>query len=170
MSHSNFKTDKLQIESLVDFVNSTQGLRLRISDSATGYIIQDVDKKMFRFLFNDVLEVLKRKDSDGKSFLQINFLNNKKVLVTDSLIGFKPEVILGLDMTKIPKVVTTPDLQSVYEAIEESMSTEGHSPELEILKKVYVSILGGAEQAGFSLESEKSWINRLMASRIIASA
>ena len=66
----------------------------------------------------------------------MNFQNSYKVLLTDNLIGFKPQETLGLDMTRIPKVVTTPDLFSVYEAIEESLGSDTQDHEVEILKKV----------------------------------
>ena len=38
-------------------------------------------------------------------------------------------------MAKIPKVVTTPDLLSVFEAIEESVSSDTPEHEIESLKK-----------------------------------
>jgi hypothetical protein len=86
-------------------------------------------------------------------------------------VGFKPTETFGLDMAKIPKVVTTPDLMSVFEAIEESMSSDiQNEHELEILKKVYQSILQGGELAGFDLKFERNWLSRLLASRIKASA
>ena len=41
--------------------------------------------------------------------------------------GFKPVEIVGLDMSRIPKVVTTPDLVSVFEAIEDAGVEEGRA-------------------------------------------
>lgn len=78
------------------------------------------------------------------------------MLLTDSLIGFKPTETVGLDMSRLPKVVTTPDLKSVYDAIEDSLSADViQSAEVEILKKVYLSILLGAENIGFNLSEER---------------
>lgn len=134
-------------------------------------ITQSVDAKVFSFQPNEVVEVLQRADSDGKAFLQVNFKSNLKVLLTENLVGFKPAEIIGLDMSRIPKVVTTPDLKSVFEAVEESLGAEaGLDHEAEILKRVYQAILTGAEKVGFELVSERVWFNRLAASRLQASA
>ena len=85
--------------------------------------------------------------------------------------GFKPLETSGLDMGKIPKVVTTPDLISVFEAIEDSMSSDATPDhEVEILKKVFLAILQGGELAGFNLEFERRWMTRLVPSKIRASA
>jgi hypothetical protein len=133
-------------------------------------ITQESDGKIFRFDSLDLVEVLKRADSDRKPFVQINFHGSKKVLLTETLVGFKPKETLGLDMTRIPKVVTTPDLVSVYDAIEESLASEVHDHEVEILKKVYMAILDGGHLVGFDLGIEKDWLARLLASRAKASA
>jgi hypothetical protein len=103
-----------------------------------------------------------REDVEGRKFLQVNYHSGLKVLITDTLVGFKPAEIAGLDMGRIPKVVTTPDLLSVFEAIEEGV---GVDPEIETLKKVFFSILLGAESVGFELSNEKKWITRLIASK-----
>jgi len=92
----------------------------------------------------------------------VNFINGKKLLLTEKLIGFKPATTLNLDMTKLPKVVTTPDLISVVEAIEESFSDENsHPEEVKVLEKVYDAVLRGAEDIGFSLPNERTWIKML---------
>ena len=92
-------------------------------------------------------------------------------MLTDALVGFKPENVFGLDMSKLPRVVTTPDLISVLEAIEEGLSGDlPQDHEIEILKRVYQSILSGAELAGFELEFERNWIGRLAPTRFRASA
>jgi hypothetical protein len=68
-------------------------------------------------------------------------------------------------------VVTTPDLVSVFEAIEESLGADnGADQETEILKKVYLAIVTGGEKVGFDLEVERQWLNRLLASKFRASA
>jgi hypothetical protein len=86
-------------------------------------------------------------------------------------VGFKPFEVTGLDMSKIPRVVTTPDLMSVFEAIEESLSSEdGIDMELDILRKVYQSILIGGEMAGFDLKFERKWMDRLYSVKFQASA
>lgn len=71
----------------------------------------------------------------------------------------------GLDLNKLPKVVTTPDLISVLEAIEESFAASDFTgKETEMLKKAYFSIIRGAEQIGFTMNPEKEWLIRLIAS------
>ena len=135
------------------------------------HIKQQVDGKVFQFRSDELSEVVSRFDSDGKSFIQVNFNSGLKVLLTDSLVGFKPEQVFGLDMSKLPRVVTTPDLVSVLEAIEESLSGDlPQDSEIEVLKRVYQAILAGAETAGFELSFEKNWINRLAPTRYRASA
>ena len=92
----------------------------------------------------------------------MNFQSGKKILLTQNLIGFKPAPSRGLDLTKLPKVVTTPDLLSVVEAIEDSISTMPTQPEeLDVLKKVFDSVLRGAEAVGFDTTSERVWMQSL---------
>lgn len=170
MSSSNKnKSTTTDLDSILNYVDSSRGLAARISEGGSVQIHQELDGKIFRFNSHDVSEILHRTDADGKPFIQLNFKRGHKVLFTDTLIGFKPVETLGLDVTRIPKVVTTPDLLSVFEAIEEAMGAEaGGENEVEILKKVYFSILAGAEQVGFDLAFERKWLNRLIASRASA--
>ena len=91
-------------------------------------------------------------------------------MLTDNLVGFKPSETWGLDMSRIPKVVTTPDLHSVLDAIEDSLGSDQAESEVEILKKVYYSILTGAEKIGFELPFERRCLERLMATKMRASA
>ncbi len=171
MSNSKTKSTYVNTDSILNFVDSSKGLKVRMVDAGKISITQVVDSKVFTFQPLDVVEVLERSDADGKPFLQVNFKNNIKVLLTDNLVGFKPAEILGLDVSRIPKVVTTPDLKSVFEAVEESLGADlGLDHEAEILKKVYQAILLGAERAGFDLPQERAWFNRLAASRVLASA
>lgn len=123
MSHSKSKSTNNDLEAILTFVDRSQGLRARVSEMGKISITQESDGKIFRFDSLDLVEVLKRADSDRKPFVQINFHGSKKVLLTETLVGFKPKETLGLDMTRIPKVVTTPDLVSVYDAIEESLAS-----------------------------------------------
>jgi hypothetical protein len=165
------KSTHLELDNILNFVDASKGLRARLNESGQVQIQQDVDGKVFSFNAKDVVDVFHRAGSDGKPFIQINFSSNAKVLLTESLVGFKPIEIVGLDMTRIPKVVTTPDLISVFDAIEEALSADnGVDHELEILKKVYTAILSGGEKVGFDLGVEKAWINRLLASKIMAAA
>lgn len=159
-----------KMDLILNYVDQTKGLHARLHESGAVELIQDLDKQTFYFVANQVIDVLDRVDSDGKAFLQVNFQNSLKVLITDSLIGFKPAEILGLDMNKLPKVVTTPDLVSVTEAIEDALDSENSGYELEVLKKVYCSILQGAEIVGFQLTEQRHWITRISASKVTAAA
>lgn len=158
------------VEGILSFIDKSKGLRIKISDVSRLSIIQETDDKIFTFDSHDIIEVLHRKDAENNPFVQLNFQSSHKVLLTDNLIGFKPQETLGLDMNRIPKVVTTPDLFSVYEAIEESLGSDTQDHEVEILKKVFLAILNGGERIGFDLSFERKWLGRLLASRTKASA
>lgn len=172
MSSSNkHKSTTTDLDSILNYVDSSRGLKAKVGEGGKVQIFQDLDGKIFTFSSQDIGEILNRMDADGKPFIQLNLKGGHKVLFTDTLIGFKPVETVGLDISRIPKVVTTPDLLSVFEAIEESMGAEsGVDNEVEILKKVYFSILSGGEQVGFDLSFERKWLNRLIASRSKACA
>jgi len=159
------------LEEILTFVEKSGGLSSNIKESGVIAIQQAIDGKIFRFNSLELIEVLQRVDADGKQFIQVNFQSGNKVLFTDSLVGFKPRETLGLDMTKIPRVVTTPDLVSVFEAIEDSLSSDSTPDhEVDILKKVFMAILHGGEFAGFDLAFERRWLARLVPSKFRASA
>lgn len=159
------------LEEILAFVDQSTGLTSKVHASGEIFIRQSIDGKLFKFKSDDLNEVLQRVDADGKQFIQINFQTGNKVLFTSTLVGFKPRETLGLDMAKIPKVVTTPDLVSVFEAIEDSMSSDSTpETEVEILKKVFAAILQGGESAGFDLAFERRWLSRLVPSKFRASA
>ena len=163
------RSTKENLESIIEFVDNAPGLSGNIKNGELT-IFQKTDGKTFSFSPAQLTEVLFRQDAEAHAFLQLNFRSGSKVLITDSLVGFKPHQTLGLDMSKLPKVVTTPDLKSVYEAIDEVLGSENIDHELEILKKVYLSILIGGEKVGFNLQTERRWLNRLLGSRVRASA
>jgi hypothetical protein len=165
LSNKAKSTEGIDVDLILSFVDSSKGLKAKISDSGRVRIQQDLDGKVFSYDPTDVIEVLHRADSEAKPFIQVNFRNNAKVLFTETLIGFKPLETLGLDMARIPKVVTTPDLVSVFEAIEEALGSDNSlEHEVEILKRVYTSIISGGEKVGFDLSTERGWLNRLLAS------
>lgn len=171
MSNSKAKSTASDLDHILNFVDSSKGLRAKINESGKVQVQQDLDAKIFCFTSSEVAEILHRTDSEGKPFLQLNFRNGNKVLLTETLVGFKPVETVGLDMSRIPKVVTTPDLVSVFEAIEESLGADtGQDNEVEILKKVYQAILSGGEKVGFELTFERKWFSRLVASKFKASA
>jgi hypothetical protein len=157
---------------LVDIVKSftanTTGL-VFIEQGDSIQIVQKADDKKISFLTSELSDVLTREDKEGKTFIQVNFKTGRKILLTDSLVGFKPESRVGLDLTRLPKVVTTPDLLSVFEAIEEILNSDTpNDSEVEVLREVYYSILSGGEAVGFDLQPEKVWLSRLTSKKASA--
>lgn len=151
-----------QVLQIRDFVAKSAGLRSRVKDGLNLHISQSTDGKSIAISISDLEEVIPRIDADGQVFLQVNFLSGKKILLTENLIGFKPAPSRGLDLGKLPKVVTTPDLLSVVEAIEDSItSTPNQADELDILKRVFDSVLRGAEAVGFDITPERLWMQSL---------
>jgi hypothetical protein len=145
-----------------DFVGKSGGLTLNKEFSGSFLIGQKGDAKQISMKLSELVDVLSRKDSEGKEFIQVNFTSGKKILLTDQLIGFKPFPIPDLDVSKLPKVVTTVDLLSVFEAIEDAVSSVTQkNDEADTLKKVFQAILMGGEDVGFDLTTERSWLRRL---------
>jgi len=158
------------LEEIVRFIGGSSGLKVT-SNTSIVEIYQLSDKRVLVLQLSDLELVLFREDQDGKPFLQINLHGNRKILLTDQLIGFKPKQTAGLDLKKLPRVVTTPDLVSVLEAVEEALSSaDVINLEAEMLKKAYIAIVTGAEIIGFRMDAEKEWIARLMASVKMKSA
>lgn len=162
MKRSPDVTETGYLKAITEYMETTQGLKCRVLDEATVEIHQTSDQKRIKFELEAVSEVLSRNDSDGNPFIQVNFKTGKKILLTSSLVGFKPAPVIGLDLGKLPKVVTTPDLISVFEAIEEAMTVKATIDELDTLKKVFNSILSGGELIGFDLSQERQWLWCLM--------
>lgn len=165
MSHApdaNSKSE--QVLQIREFISKSTGLRSRISEDDNLHILQCADGKAIKLAVDELEEVIQRIDSDGHMFLQVNFRSGKKILLTQNLIGFKPAPSRGLDLSKLPKVVTTPDLLSVVEAIEDSISAApipAPKDELDVLKRVFDSVLRGAEAVGFDTKPERIWMQSL---------
>lgn len=141
------------------YIERTTGLQSK-ADGQQLSIFQKIDGRSIRFAIQSVEEVLTRQDAEGNEFLQVNFIDGKKILITEKLVGFKPAETQGLDLRKLPKVVTTPDLVSVVEAIEESVNSHGYkSEEIDVLRRVFDSVLHGAEAVGFEVGAERNWLN-----------
>ena len=150
-------------ETIIQFVQTAKGFKLYFNNAGEEIsIYQNVDGKSLTFKLSDVEQILKRKDSKGDPFIQINFYGNKKIILTDRFIGFKPHPVKNLDMTKLPKVVTTPDLLNFIEVIEDSMyEMDVTAIEVRDIRKYFESVLLGAEKVGFDLICERVWIERL---------
>ncbi len=165
------ETTGSNIETIEDFLDKASGLELVSASEEKIKIYQKTDGKLLTLSPLNIEEILSRLDSADQPFLQVNFLNGKKLLLTEKLVGFKPAKTLNLDMAKLPKVVTTPDLISVVEAIEDSMSSgESHPDEVQVLERVYDAVLKGAEDIGFNLVNERTWIKMINNSKITPTA
>lgn len=150
------------------YIESSAGLKIRSSGGLKLELQQTVDQKLISIDFLEVGEVLKRFDAQNKDFLQINFSSGKKILVTDTLIGFKPIIPKGLTLDRLPKVVTTSDMVNVLEAIEETLMTATAQSEIDTLKRIFSAILGGAEAVGFECREEREWLRCIPLTRASA--
>lgn len=164
MVHSNNNGScEILLEKIFKYVDGTENLsfvKSHLSDYFT--IEQKVDSRRITVNKFDVEEVLSRVDEDGQEFLQVNFVSGKKILLTHKLVGFRPLTMFGLDMDKLPKVVTTPDIMNIFDAIQESLCHEDNSDEeLEVLRKVYDSVVCGGESVGFNLDEERALFARI---------
>lgn len=158
-----FGTGEKLLEQIFKYVDGSESLNCVECDLADYFVIeQKMDKRRITLNKFDVEEVLSRTDDDGQEFLQINFVSGKKILITKKLIGFRPLTMFGLDMEKLPKVVTTPDIMNIFDAIQESLCHDENSgEELEVLRKVYDSVVCGGESVGFDLNEERALFSRI---------
>ena len=156
------------VRNITDFISQSEGLDFSIDNKdSTFKIHQKFDKKSIEFQLTDVEDILKRTDSQTGDFLQINFLNGKKILLTDKYIGFSPAPCGSLDASKLPKVVTTPDLLSVIEAIESFLyGGDQYEENFEDVKLFFESISCGAESIGFNVIGERLWVEKLLCSKL----
>lgn len=164
MNNSNaFGTGEQLLEQIFKYVDSTESLSFVECDLTDYFVIeQKIDQRKITVNKFDVEEVLSRTDEDGQEFLQVNFVSGKKILLTKKLVGFRPLTMFGLDMDKLPKVVTTPDIMNIFDAIQESLCHEDNSwEELEVLRKVYDSVVCGGESVGFDLNEERALFARI---------
>ena len=166
------KTATESMDQILHFLESQSSFKFSMNDLDLE-ITQKEDLKFIRFKLEMIERVIERVDYDGSQFIQINFTSGLKLLVTRNLIGFKPYEVVGFDTSKIPKVVTTVDLSSITKAIED-MSDDTDSvdslTEMEVLRKVYQSILFGALAVGFEMRSEKDWFTNYLLHLAPASA
>lgn len=126
-------------------------------------ILQNNDKKQIFITTESIEKLLERKDQKGEIFLQINFKNGKKIILTEDFIGFAPADCVGLFGKKLPKVVTTADLLNVIDAIEGSVyGTEQYQESLSDVKLFFEAIAAGAESIGFDITGERLWVEKIV--------
>lgn len=165
MSSSDFgnTSSNSSLDEIIKFIAGAEGLKFAESDLEDYLTIRQIaDSREITINKFDLEEVLSRIDDEGKVFLQVNFFTGKKILITQNLVGFRPLTIFGLDMDKLPKVVTTPDIMNIFEAIQESMcNDDSTTEELSVLRKVYDAVVCGGESVGFDLEAERKLFSRI---------
>lgn len=172
MEISTATTKQLELlQSILEFALRSSELEVEQSALDQVRIKQKVDGHMLVIRASRLQDILMRSDSDGRSFVQVNFQDGLKILITERLIGFKPAVrkagapaagqgaptlSSATSNSKLPRVVTTPDLLSVLEAMEDA--AESADRDLTVLRELFDSIVRGAERAGFDVEKEKAWL------------
>lgn len=78
MSRSKTGTSKSGVDTILEFVEFSSGLSASVTETNVINVNQNTDGKSLKFDANDVSEVLQRSDSEGKAFIQVNFLVEKK--------------------------------------------------------------------------------------------
>lgn len=170
-SESPTKQQQEMLQRITEFVGRASGLNLQAPTSEGIRIIQSLDQKGLDIPSSMLAAVLTRFDADGHEFIQVNFIGGKKILITNNLIGFKPMAPKGLDTSKLPRVVTTPDIMSVFEAIQEALHLDdANAIEIKALRRIYEAVLTGGESVGFDLGAERAWLKRIPANFTKASA
>lgn len=168
----NSETTSQHINDVINYLESQTHFAFKFDEQILE-LTQKEDHKKIAIDFEEIEKVLTRQDVDGSKFLQINFKQGTKILITKALVGFKPNQLIGFDLTRIPRVVTTIDLVSVSKAIEDLFDAEEtpeSKAEIEILKKVYQSILYGAEGVGFKMQAEKTWLSAILLNQTATAA
>jgi hypothetical protein len=147
---------------ILAFAQRCSGIKTELVAETRIRIRQSLDQKGIEFDCALLDDVLLRTDATGDEFLQVNFSTGKKILITQKLVGFKPIAVRGIDLSRLPKVVTTPDIVSVFDAIQDALqSDEADNHEVSVLKRVFEAVLAGGEEIGFDLSVERSWIRRV---------
>ncbi len=167
MDISTATTKQLELlQSILEFAMRSSDLEVEQLTLDQVRIRQKIDGHMLVIRASRLQDILMRNDADGRSFVQVNFHDGLKILITERLIGFKPAVRkvgtptagqgAPTSNSKLPRVVTTPDLLSVLEAMEDA--AESADRDLTVLRELFDSIVRGAERAGFDVEKEKAWL------------
>ncbi len=150
------------LNSINEFARRSKELEVQFIDHSILKIRQRVDGHTIFLDAGRLQDILMRSDADGRGFVQVNFHDGMKILITDRLIGFKPVLRRAASAAstaasaKLPRVVTTPDLMSVLEAMEDAADSADR--DLSVLRELFDSILCGAERVGFDVTKEKTWL------------
>jgi hypothetical protein len=159
---SNDSTVTSPMEMVIEFLENSRGLNYKKLETGALCIFQKVDGKQIHLDTEEIVSVIPREDYKKDAFIQINFSGGKKILLTDHLIGFKPAEIDGINIESLPKVVATPDLVGLFEALEDCLSAKNTNITMLLeLRQASMSIIEGAESIGIDLSQEKIWLKRI---------
>lgn len=159
---SNASTMTSPMDLVIEFLESSSGLHYKKLDTGAVRISQKVDGKHINLEGEEITSVIPREDYKKDAFIQINFSGGKKILLTDHLIGFKPAEIDGINIESLPKVVATPDLVGLFEALEDCLTAKNTNITMLLeLRQASMSIIEGAESIGIDLSQEKIWLKRI---------
>lgn len=150
-----------------DFAKGASGYEIHYSDPSSndGFseltLIQTQDRHRLHIKAAQLEELLLRTDAEGTDFLQINFVDTNKILLTEKLIGFKPKLHTTMNfdeqkklLSRLPKVVTTPDILSVIDSFEEAIFLGEN--EVDLLAQLFEALTLGAEAVGFDVSLERA--------------
>lgn len=146
MKTSVITTEKKSI--LLNFINKAKGLRIKKQDKNIIVIEQLEDKSCLKIFFHNIHYISFAKDSVNGQYMQIDFTNKTKCILTDNLIGFAPVKSLLLNKNALPEVVSSIDLLNIIEAFEAHLRNSGVAEEFLFLNQVYHAVVNGGKQIG----------------------
>lgn len=145
------KTSAITVEHkniLLQFIKNAKGLRVKQQGQNFITIEQLEDKSFLKVFFYQIRHVSQSPESNKDSYIQINFTNNTKCILTDNLIGFAPIKSFLLDKNALPEVVSSMDLLNIIEAFESNLRNSGEPEDFLFLNQVYHSVLNGGKHIG----------------------
>lgn len=145
------KTSAITMEhknTLLQFIKKTEGLRIK--QQAQYYIVieQIEDKSFLKIFFHHISHISFSSEKQNGHYIQVNFTNHTKCILTNHLIGFAPVKSLLLDKNALPEVVSSMDLLNIIEAFESNLRNSGEAENFLFLNQVYHAVLNGGKQVG----------------------
>lgn len=133
---------------LLNFIKKATGLRLK--QQSNNYIIieQLEDKSFLKIFFHHISYISCSKEKQGDHYIQLDFTNNTKCILTNNLIGFAPIKSLLLKKNCLPEVVSSMDLLNIIEAFESNLRNSGEPEDFLFLSQVYYAVLNGGKNIG----------------------
>lgn len=133
---------------LLSFINKAAGLRLKQQSHNYITIEQLEDKSFLKIFFHHISYISFSKETSNKNYIQLNFTNNTKCILTNNLIGFAPIKSLLLEKSSLPEVVSSMDLLNIIEAFEANLRNSGEPEDFLFLSQVYHAVLNGGKKIG----------------------